>query len=126
MANFASKEAFAQWDHRAMQSYVDGGFRSDGDGVVLKCTPEHEAEFFMAATEHGAWDRLDEVRTPCLVMAGEHSTTHGEPFLSALTGRFANARSEVVPESSHFVWMERPAAVAQRVADAVIQAGSGH
>ncbi|MDJ0664303.1 MAG: alpha/beta hydrolase [Acidimicrobiia bacterium] len=121
-ANFVSKEAFAQWDGRAMQAYVDGGFRSERGGVVLKCTPEHEAEFFMAATDHRAWDRLDEVRTPCLVMAGEYSTTHGEPFLSALTSRFANARSEVVPESSHFVWMERPAAIAQRVADAVIEA----
>ncbi len=123
-ANFASKEAFAQWDPRAMEAYIRGGFRHEDDGVVLKCTPEHEAEFFMAATDHGAWDRLDEVATPCLVVAGEHSTTHGEPFLSALTDRLGNARSEVVPATSHFVWMEQPAAVARSVADAILEVRS--
>jgi len=121
LANFMAKEAFAHWDRRAMRAYIDGGFRSEAAGVVLKCTPENEAEFFMAATEHRAWDRLGEVAAPCLVIAGEHSTTHGEPFLSALTGRLGKARSEVVAESSHFVWMERPAAVARRVADAIAE-----
>jgi pimeloyl-ACP methyl ester carboxylesterase len=118
-ANFAAKDAFADWDERAMQAYVDGGLRPDGDHFVLKCTPEHEAEFFMAATEHRAWDRLGEVATPCLLIAGEHTTTHREPYLSALTDRFGNATSEVVPSSSHFVWMERPGAIAERVAAAI-------
>ena len=125
-ANFAAKDAFAQWDGRALQAYVDGGLRSQSDGFVLKCAPEHEAEFFMAATDHRAWDRLNEVTAPALVMAGEHSTTHREPYLSALTDRFGSAQSEVVPDSSHFVWMERPGAIARRIADAIIEVGSTH
>ena len=125
-ANFAAKEAFAGWDRRALQAYVDGGLQPDGDAFVLKCAPEDEAEFFMAATDHRAWDRLGEVEAPALVIAGEHSTTHREPYLSALTNRFADATSEVIPDSSHFVWMEQPGEIAQRVADAIIEVRGGH
>lgn len=118
-ANFASKEAFAGWDGRAMQAYVTGGLRPDGDGFVLKCAPEAEAEFFVAATEHRAWDRLGEVEIACRIIAGEYSTTHHDPYLAELSGRFANAEHEVIADSTHFVWMERPDAVAQRVARAI-------
>ncbi len=117
--NFVAKEAFAGWEERAMRSYVNGGLRDAGDQVVLKCTPEAEAEFFMAATTHGAWDRLGEVKTRTLVLAGERSTTHQEPFLADLAERLDNASYEVIPDSSHFVWMERPGAVASYVAAAV-------
>jgi pimeloyl-ACP methyl ester carboxylesterase len=117
--NFVHKAAFAGWDERAMRAYVDGGLREDGNGVVLKCTPEAEAEFFAAATVHGAWDRLGEIEVPVLILAGEHSTTHGEPFLSALTERFPDATAEIVPKTSHFVWMERPDVVGERVAGVI-------
>ncbi|MDJ0952531.1 MAG: alpha/beta hydrolase [Acidimicrobiia bacterium] len=118
-ANFVGKVAFSGWDDRAMRAYVAGGLRDGDDGVVLKCTPEAEAEFFMAATEHAAWDRLHEVNTPALLLAGEHSTTHQEQFLAELTGRFGNATYEIVPDSSHFVWMEKPGLIADRIAATV-------
>lgn len=117
--NFTSKPAFSRWDERAMRAYVDGGLRSEGDEFVLKCTPKAEAEFFMAATEHGAWDRLDEVATPTLLLAGEHSTTHQEAFLAEQAGRFQDATYEIVPDASHFVWMEQPGLVAEHVAAAI-------
>ncbi len=120
-ANFVGKVAFSGWDERAMRAYVAGGLRDTDDGVVLKCTPEAEADFFMAATEHAAWDRLHEVDTPALLIAGEHSTTHQEQFLSELTGRFGDATYEIVPDSSHFVWMEKPEVIADRVAAAVAE-----
>ncbi len=119
--DFAGKVAFRGWDDRAMRAYVEGGLRDTDDGVVLKCTPEAEAEFFMAATEHAAWDRLDEVTTPARLIAGEHSTTHQEPFLSQLTSRFPTATYEIVPDSSHFVWMEKPGLIADRIAATVAE-----
>jgi pimeloyl-ACP methyl ester carboxylesterase len=118
-ANFKSKRAFLEWDERALHAYVDGGFRQEGNRVVLKCTPESEAEFFWAATTHGAWDRLAEITVPTLLIAGEQSTTHQEPFLNQLANRFGNARYETVPGTSHFVWMQRPAVVANHVAAAI-------
>ena len=118
---FSSKAAFAGWDDRAMRAYVMGGLREEGDGVVLKCAPESEAEFFTAATEHAAWDRLGEIEAPVLMMAGEHSTTHQAPFLAELCSRMPHAEYEIVPDSSHFVWMERPGPIASRVADRIVQ-----
>jgi pimeloyl-ACP methyl ester carboxylesterase len=117
--NYRSKRAFAGWQERALWAYVEGGFCDDGEGIVLKCAPESEAEFFAAATTHGAWDRLGEVETPTVIVAGEHSDTHQEPFLAELAGRFGNARYEIVPDTSHFVWMQRPDVIAGYVANAL-------
>jgi pimeloyl-ACP methyl ester carboxylesterase len=117
--NFASKSAFNGWEDRAMWSYVNGGMRESGGGVALKCLPESEAEFFWSATTHGAWDRLDEIGVPSILIAGEHSTTHQEPFLAELTDRFANARYVIVPGTSHFVWMQQPGVIARYVAEAI-------
>lgn len=114
--NWRPKPAFVGWEDRALWAYVDGGLRESAGEWVLKCTRESEAETFMAATEHRAWDRLDEVGAETLVIAGEHSTTHKEPFVAELVGRMPNARYEIVTDTSHMVWMERPGLVADRVA----------
>ena len=121
--NWSSKPAFAGWQARAMDSYVAGGLRSVADGVVLKCTPESEAEFFIAATDHRAWDRLGEIDVETTIVAGEHSTTHGEPFLGALAGRMRKSSAVVVPEASHMVWMERPEVIAGHVATSLDKLG---
>ncbi len=117
--NFMSKSAFAGWEPRVMWAYVNGGMRAQNGGVTLKCTPEAEAESFFAATTHGAWDRLDEIDVPTVIIAGGRSTTHQEPFLAELTGRFPRARYEIISDASHFVCMERPELVARYVAEAV-------
>jgi pimeloyl-ACP methyl ester carboxylesterase len=115
-ANWRSKPAFAGWEERALWAYVDGGLRRTGDEFTLKCPRDAEAEFFMAATEHRAWDRLGEIRPKVMVVAGEHSTTHQEPFLQQLTARMENATYEIVPGTGHMVWMERPGLIASRAA----------
>lgn len=115
-SNFESKAAFAGWEPRALQAYVDGGFRDHEGGVVLKCSPESEAEFFSVAMMHRAWDRLGEVEVPVLVVAGADSTTHQEPFLTELTAQMPHAEYKTVPDASHFVFMERPGAIAEYIA----------
>jgi pimeloyl-ACP methyl ester carboxylesterase len=115
-ANWRSKPAFAGWEERALWAYVDGGLRRTGDELTLKCPRDAEAEFFIAATEHRAWDRLGEIRPKVTVVAGEHSTTHQEAFLQQLTGRMVHATYEIVPGAGHMVWMERPGLIAKRAA----------
>lgn len=116
LSNWASKQAFGGWEDRAMRAYVAGGLRADGDEFVLKCARESEAEFFAAGTQHGAWDRLGELNVESLIIAGEHSTTHQKPFVEDLVQQMPNASYEIVPETSHMIWMERPGLVAERVA----------
>ncbi len=120
-ANWRSKPTFADWDDRALRAYVEGGLRPDGSEYTLKCTREAEAEFFMAATEHRAWDRLGEISPQATVIAGEHSTTHQEPFLQQLVAQLPSASYEIVPDSSHMVWMERPGVIASRAAQLLDQ-----
>ncbi len=115
-SNWMSKTAFAGWEKRAMQAYVDGGLREDNGEFTLKCSRESEAEFFTAATEHGAWDRLGEIDVESLVIAGESSTTHQEPFVKEIVSRMPNASYEIVSGTGHMVWMERPGLMADRVA----------
>ena len=114
--NWRHKPAFAGWEERALWGYVNGGLRLVGEEYVLKCSRESEAETFMAATEHRAWDRLAEISTETMVIAGECSTTHQQPFLEELVGRMPAARYEIVPDSSHMVWMERPGVIAEHAA----------
>lgn len=115
-ANWRSKPAFAEWESRALWAYANGGLRPDGDEFTLKCAREDEAEFFMAATEHRAWDRLGEIQTKSIVIAGEHSTTHQEPFLQQLTAQLKDASYEIIPVTGHMVWMERPGLIAAHAA----------
>lgn len=121
--NWRSKQAFSDWQERAMDAYVAGGLQADGDSVVLKCTPEAEAEFFTAATDHRAWDRLGEVEVASTIIAGEHSTTHREPFLGELARRMPLADTVVAAETGHMVWMERPDVVAGQVANSLERLG---
>ncbi len=99
-----------------MRSYVDGGLREEDGELVLKCARRSEAEFFAAAGEHRAWDRLDEIGVESLVIAGELSSTHQEPFVKDIVSRMPNALYEIVPDTGHMVWMERPRLVAESVA----------
>lgn len=114
--NWKHKHAFVGWEDRALWAYVDGGLREEHGEYVLKCSRESEAETFIAATDHRAWDRLGEIEVESLIIAGEHSTTHQEAFLATMAGRIANARYEIVPDTSHMLWMERPGLIADRVA----------
>lgn len=121
--NWMTKPAFSAWEERAMWAYVDGGLRDESGEVVLKCSRETEAEFFMAATTHRAWDRLGEIGCPVTVIAGEDSTTHRQPMLGELVRRMPHATSVVIPDTSHFVWMEKPRLIANVVAGAIGRLG---
>jgi pimeloyl-ACP methyl ester carboxylesterase len=74
-----------------------------------------EAEFYRAATAHGAWDRLGEILCPVVIVIGEHSDTHTPEFADSLQARFSNARVVTVAGATHFVPMEKPREVAEIV-----------
>jgi pimeloyl-ACP methyl ester carboxylesterase len=103
---------FATWDPRALAGYVDHGFVQTGDGWTLRCKREVEAEVFRQGSNVDTWDRLGEVDLPVVIVAGEHSTTHGGQNLDDLTGRFPHAQAAVIEGFGHLVPMESPRSVA--------------
>jgi pimeloyl-ACP methyl ester carboxylesterase len=114
-ANFADKKAFSRWDDRSLDAYVTGGLIEQDGEWLLRCKPEHEAEVFRGGSDHGAYDRLDEIQTPVLLVAGEQSDTHDREFMDDLRSKLPEASVTIVPDAGHFLPMERPGVVADLV-----------
>jgi pimeloyl-ACP methyl ester carboxylesterase len=117
--NFVDKPAFAGWERAALQAYVEGGLRPEGDVWTLKCPPVAEAEFYRGSTAHAAWERLGEVASHITLIAGEHSDTHPGEFLARTAEQLGGGHVDVVPGTSHFVLMERPALIASHVSERI-------
>lgn len=107
---------FGTWTDEMLDLYVDHAFRQSDEGWSLKCPPEVEADFFREGYNHDTWDRLDDVRCPVILMTGAESRTHTGEYLDMLRDRFTNVESIVVPDTGHFVPMERPDEVAAAIA----------
>jgi pimeloyl-ACP methyl ester carboxylesterase len=115
LENFASRPAFAGWDRRALEGYVDGGLVEVGGGVALACSPEVEAEIYRSSRAHETWEKLDQIEIPVLVISGAESNTIPPDLARAQAARFRSAGLEIVPGVGHFLPMERPDLVAERV-----------
>jgi pimeloyl-ACP methyl ester carboxylesterase len=115
-SNYTSKPPFATWHPDAIEGYLEGGFRAEAAGVTLACVPEDEAAIYRMASAHGVWDRLPEVSVPVLVIASDDpSPNQPGRHARSVASRLPRAGFELVEHSTHFLPMERPALVAQRI-----------
>ncbi len=112
--NFASKQTFSGWVDGALDAYVECGLSGD-DPVELACDPIVEADIYRASNEHDTFDRLGEIGIPVLLLAGEVTDTTPPEVLRAQADQFQRAGVEVVPGAGHFLPMEKPDLVAERV-----------
>ncbi|MCH8991511.1 MAG: alpha/beta hydrolase [Acidobacteria bacterium] len=119
LSNYRGKGPFAMWTEDALDAYVDGAMRVTDDGLVLKCSPETEAEIYRVGLAHDTWEGLGSITQPVTLIVGATSTTHNGSYLEELTARFREVRLEVVPDVSHFVPMEVPGVVAAAIATAI-------
>lgn len=112
--NFRARSAFSRWHPDALHGYVDCGLVGDGP-VELACNPEVEADIYRASNDHDTWERLDEVEIPVLLLSGADSDTIAPNFARAQAERFPSAGVEIVPDAGHFLPMEKPDLIADRV-----------
>ncbi len=116
ITNYRSKPPLGAFDPAALDAYVRYGFTANGDGVRLKCSPEHEARTFEQSLTSGLWDLLPSIETPTVVISGrveEDQASHGaRPAAEHLP----NARYVEVPDLDHFGPFTDPARVAALVA----------
>jgi pimeloyl-ACP methyl ester carboxylesterase len=115
LEHFAARPSFARWDRRALEGYVEGGLLEDGGQVTLACSPEFEAEIYRTSRAHETWEQLDRVEIPVLIVAGADSDTVTPDLVRAQATRMRRAGIEIVPQTGHFLPMERPDLVAERV-----------
>jgi len=112
--NFRGRGPFAGWVDEAFDAYIDCGLIGE-DEVRLACAPEVEADIYRAWRDHDTWDKLGSIDVPVLLMAGEHSDTITADHARAQAAQFPSAGLEIVPGTGHFLPMERPDLVAERV-----------
>lgn len=112
---YRGRGAFASWVGRFLDDYVEDGFAPmpDGDGVTLTCEPAWEAATFASSRHNGA-DLLARVKVPATVLIGEkHSVSRSVDEAASRTT--ARRTVETVPGTTHFLPMERPDIVRQRL-----------
>lgn len=106
--------AFTGWDDSAFEGFIEGGLVGEEE-VVLACRPEVEADIYRAWRDHDTWDRLARIEIPVLIMSGEDSDTISPEFAREQASRFPRAGLEVVGGTGHFLPMQRPDLIADRV-----------
>lgn len=114
---YRGRGAFRTWPDEVLRDYVAGGVVPvDGDGVRLACAPHVEAEIF-ASAPIAAYRLATRVQCPVTLIRGAnrdsscgiiatHTFRRGKP----------DARIVTVPETGHFLPMERPEVVRTEIA----------
>lgn len=113
---FAVRAPFCRWDGAVLRDYCAYGLlpASDGDGFVLACAPEIEADIYRASMVADIYDEIRAVVAPTLVVRLGASQPPGawdmdaSPTAVDLASYFPNARDVHIPEHSHFLPMESP------------------
>lgn len=118
-ASWAAKPPFAPFHPDALDGYVEGGLRpaDDGDGVVLSCEPEHEAQVFRMGPAADTWQRLEQVEGPVAVLTGGRTDAIVPRMAEVLAERMPDARPIVHAELDHFGPFTHPADLADQAAE---------
>jgi pimeloyl-ACP methyl ester carboxylesterase len=114
LASYRGRGAFKTWKPGFLDDYVEDGFAPQPDGSVrLRCSPAWESATF-AGHRHDTFAALRALRVPARLMAAEKgSTTAG---LLPMIAQAAPAMAiETVAGCTHFVPMERPELVRERM-----------
>lgn len=117
--NYRQKKAFSTWPDSWLKAYVDHGFVDiENDAVELACKPNWESLSFMH-TEPNALSWLKNHKAlgamPIHILAAQKGSTFPQVAHSRIRGKLPHAKIEVLPNSSHFLPMEHPGVVAERL-----------
>jgi pimeloyl-ACP methyl ester carboxylesterase len=117
--NFASKPPLMFFTPEALRAYVVHGFAPDDDGVHLKCRPATEAATFATGNLHGTWERLPEIATETLVVAGQVQDMQPSKIAAGVADRLPNGTYLQLDVLDHFGPMVRPLLVADVIAESL-------
>ena len=120
---YLSKKMFRWWKLEVFDDYLEHGIVPGPEGgMVLRYPKCWEAQIFRVSP-HNLWSILRRMPIPTVFVEGEHTDTF-LPAAAARVGReVPGARVLVIPDTSHFVPMEKPEELASAIMDAVGEAG---
>ncbi len=108
VAAYSGRGAFRSWTPEQLADYVEAGFRDTPEGeVILTCAPAWEASNFRTHN-YDPWAALRAVRCPVrMVLACVGSTARIDENRAEVEA-MENVTLETVPDTTHFLPMERP------------------
>jgi len=114
---YSRKAVFSTWDPKVLEDYVQGAFIDTGDGdVMLRYSKEWESRIF-ELTPSSVWSRIRQVAVPMLVIRGASSDTFLPGAAKKMRRELKNVTVMELPDTTHFLPMERPTAVAATIID---------
>ncbi|MFM8320933.1 MAG: alpha/beta fold hydrolase [Chloroflexota bacterium] len=114
-ANYRKKPVFARMDDAALSAYVDSLACEQADGSLALCyPPDWEARIYVTSlrADLEIWRSLPGLQPPLLVVRGALTDTFSEASAALFQRKLPGARIVSLPETTHLVPLEAPAAVA--------------
>ncbi len=113
----AGRGIFKTWSKEFVQAYLECGLlEKDSETAVLTCDPELEAQIFESVPV-GVWRYAGKITCPVLAIRGELSDTFYADSAQRLKGRISDFELVTIPNSGHFIPMEKPEECAQVIRD---------
>ncbi len=111
-AQIAAQPMFARWVPGAHDLFARATLRPDpvGNGWVLRCPRELEARIFEQNVDPSVWPRLGACLVP-LFLIGADTAVEGQQAPAFLTEGLARDQRipyAMIPDSTHFLQIERP------------------
>jgi pimeloyl-ACP methyl ester carboxylesterase len=115
----AGRGIFKTWSKEFVHAYLECGLlEKDSKTAVLRCDPELEAQIF-ESVPLGIWRYAKKISCPVLALRGELSDTFFADAADRLKGRISDYELKTIPDSGHFIPMEKPQACADAISDFV-------
>ncbi|KRO48763.1 MAG: hypothetical protein ABR76_02620 [Acidimicrobiia bacterium BACL6 MAG-121220-bin61] len=116
ITNYSSKPPLNVMRPDALHAYVIHGFRSQHDGISIKCSPEHEARTYEMGAIHETWNDLPKLQVPVWLVSGEVNP-HTPGAIAALIANEVPGSTLVQwKDLGHFGPMQDPQRFAQLIA----------
>jgi pimeloyl-ACP methyl ester carboxylesterase len=115
LESYRGRGAFKSWPGGWLADYLEGGLRRRPDGQLeLCCAPAWEARSF-SVFAHNVWPCIARVRCPVSLLAGRHTLSLDAASIRHFKHKQPGARVEILPRASHFLPMEYPRRVREKI-----------
>ncbi|UCF92586.1 MAG: alpha/beta hydrolase [Desulfobacterales bacterium] len=113
----AGRGIFKSWSREFVDAYLECGLlEKDAQTAILKCDPELEAQIF-ESVPLDVWRYAPKIACPVQAIRGAHSDIFGPAAAERLGKIIPDYEWETIPDSGHFIPMEKPQACARAIAD---------
>jgi pimeloyl-ACP methyl ester carboxylesterase len=106
---------FKRWSKDFVEAYLECGLlEKERETAILRCDPELEAQIFESVPLN-VWRYARRITCPVLVIRGEQSDVFSKESAGKLLRVIADSELKTIPNSGHFLPMEKTRACAREI-----------